>query len=481
MGRDGVAIMTEEPPDREVLSGADNSWLRMGDRTNLMTITGMLHFDDPVSYGAVRQQLKERLLPFKRFRQRVVNEHTPFRRPTWEVDEQFDIDCHLHHVALPEPQGKAEFQSFVGDLLSQPVDHDKPLWQGYLVEGAGDGNALVMRIHHALGDGFAMMYVLLGLADDPSEINLPIRGVPSPPDHAADEDATSPGSPSASPSATDADADDGPGVLASLSKAPSLLVRGARAAKIGTESMFLPKESETAVTGELGLKKRAAWTAPIDVDRAKRVGRAFDGTINDVLLATTTGALRRYMEAHDGHVDPDAEHRTAIPVNLKPLDRRDEQLGNAFGLGFLQLPVGIDSVQGRIDAIGERTGALRQGTQAWLMLTLLRTVGNLPMPFQDLAMWRFQNRASSVITNVPGPTDTFHFAGAEVSDMMFWVPTSQGVGLGISIYSYDGDVRVGIASDAGLVDDPTELTEAFTDEFEAIAQQVDIEPIPADD
>jgi diacylglycerol O-acyltransferase len=472
-----VVGVTGGPPDREVLSGPDNSWLRMGDRTNLMTITGLLYFDDPVSYEAVREQLTERLLPFKRFRQRVVNETTPFRRPTWVLDEQFDIDCHLHHVALPEPQGKAEFQSFVGDLLSQPVDHDKPLWQAYLVEGAGDGNALVMRIHHALGDGFAMMYVLLGLADDPSEIDLPVGGAPSPPDHATDGSASS----VSSDRSPGSDADDGPSVLGALSAAPSMLVRGARAAKVGIESMTLPEEPDNALHGDLGLKKRAAWTEPIDVDRAKAVGREFDGTINDVLLATTTGALRRYLEEHDGHVDPDAEHRTAIPVNLKPLDRRDEQLGNAFGLGFLQLPVGIDSVQGRIDEISSRTGALRQGTQAWLMLTLLKTVGNLPMPFQDAALWRFRNRASSVITNVPGPTDAFHFAGSEVSDMMFWVPTSQGIGLGISIYSYDGHVRVGIASDAGLVDDPTELTEAFVDEFEAIATRVGVDPVPADD
>ena len=471
-----------EPADREPLSGPDNSWLRMGDRTNLMTITGLLDFDDPVSYEAVREQLRERLLPFKRFRQRVVYENTPFRRPRWEVDEQFDIDCHLHHVALPEPRDKAEFQQFVGDLLSQPVDHDKPLWQAYLVEGAGDtGNALVMRIHHALGDGFAMLYVLLGLADDPGEINLPFGGVPSPPDHATDDGSTTPGSPSAREDENRGRDDDGPGALAALSKAPSMLVRGASAAKIGIESMTLPEEPASAVNGDLGLKKRAAWTAPIDVDRAKAVGRAFDGTINDVLLATTTGALRRYLETHDGAVDPDAEHRTAIPVNLKPLDQRDEQLGNAFGLGFLQLPVGIDSVQGRIDEISDRTGALRQGTQAWLMLTLLRTVGNLPMPFQNLALWRFRNRASSVITNVPGPTDTFHFAGTEVSDMMFWVPTSQGVGLGISIFSYDGDVRVGIASDAGLVDDPNELTAAFEEEFETIAEQVGVEAVAADD
>lgn len=470
--------VSQELPDREVLSGPDNSWLRMGDRTNLMTITGMLYFDDPVSYGAVREQLRERLLPFKRFRQRVIHEDTPFRRPTWEVDEQFDIDCHLHHVALPEPQDKATFQSFVGDLMSQPVDHDKPLWQGYLVEGAGDGNALVMRIHHALGDGFAMMYVLLGLADDPSEIDLPVGGVPSPPDHATGE---SPSEAAASTGGSHSGMDDGPSVLGTLSEAPSMLVRGARAAKVGIQSMTLPEEPDNALHGDLGLKKRAAWTEPIDVDRAKAVGREFDGTINDVLLATTTGALRRYLEEHDGHVDPDAEHRTAIPVNLKPLDQRNEQLGNAFGLGFLQLPVGIDSVQGRIDAIGERTGALRQGTQAWLMLTLLKTVGNLPMPFQDAALWRFRNRASSVITNVPGPRQAFHFAGTEVSDMMFWVPTSQGIGMGISIYSYDGHVRVGIAADAGLVDDPTELTEAFVDEFEAIARQVGVEPIPADD
>jgi WS/DGAT/MGAT family acyltransferase len=469
--------MTAEPPDRETLSGPDNSWLRMGDRTNLMTITGLLYFDDPVSYDAVRTQLRERLLPFKRFRQRVLNEHTPFRRPTWAVDEEFDLDCHLHHVSLPEPQDKATFQRFVGDLLSQPVDHDKPLWQAYLVEGAGDGNALVMRIHHALGDGFAMLYVLLGLADDPSQIDLPVGGVPSPPDHAAGEGST-PGR----PTRESTDDGDGRSVLGTLSAAPGALVRGVKAAKIGIDSMTLPKEPDTVLTGELGLGKRAAWTEPIDVDRAKAIGRAYDGTINDVLLATTTGALRRYLENRGETVEPDLELRTAIPVNLKPLEQRTEQLGNGFGLGFLQLPVGVDGAEARIEEIGNRTGALKQGTQAWLMLQLLNTVGNLPVPFQELALIPFQDRASSVITNVPGPTSAFDFAGSEVSDMMFWVPTSQGIGLGISIFSYDGDVRVGIAADAGLLPEPTRLSEAFTAEFEDLAEGAGVElPVAADD
>jgi WS/DGAT/MGAT family acyltransferase len=452
--------MSDEPPDREPLSGPDNGWLRMGDRTNLMTITGLLYFDDPVSYEAVRTQLQERLLPFKRFRQRVVNERTPFRRPTWELDEGFDVDCHLHHVALPEPQDKAAFQRFVGSLMSEPVDHEKPLWQAYLVEGAGDGNALVMRINHAIADGFALLYVLLGLSDDPDEIDLPVGGIPSPPDHATDG-AETPGTPEPS-------GESGRSVLGTLRAAPRGALTGLRAAKIGIDSMTLPTEPDTPLTGDLGVKKRAAWTDPIDVERAKQVGRACDGTINDALLATTTGALHRYLEAEGESVDPDLELRTAVPVNLKPLDERTEQLGNYFGLGFLQLPVGVEGVEARVRAIRDRTGALKQGTQAWLMYLLLQTVGNLPVPFQDLALSRFRNRASSVITNVPGPTDSFHFAGSEVSDVMFWVPTSQGIGLGISIFSYDGDVRVGVASDAGLMSDPARFAEAFEAEFEEL-------------
>jgi WS/DGAT/MGAT family acyltransferase len=465
----------EERSRPEPLSGPDNAWRRMGDRTNLMEITGVLVFDDPIDYEDLRGVLEERLLPFERFRQRIVGRDFG-RRPRWEVDPEFDLDSHLHHVSLPEPQGREEFQTYVGDMMSTPIDKTKPLWQFYLVEGAGDGNALVVRIHHSIADGFALLYVMLGLADHPEEIDLPIGTMPTPPHHRTGESAPKSnggGSPSPAPaepsdSALDADAaDSSADGRSKLEAAVQAAKQGANMATTGLRAITLPKEPRTSLVGELGVRKEVAWTDRIDVAKAKAIGRAHDATINDVMLAATAGAFRRYLESNGESTAKDL--RCTMPVNLKPLDQRSESLGNYFGLGFLDLPVSIADPHERIEAIQENTGALKQGTEAFLLFTLLQVFGRGPPTLQKLALKLFHDKASAVVTNVPGPKEAFTLAGKEVSDVMFWVPQSNGIGIGVSILSYDGDVRVGVTTDRGLVPEPFDLAEAFQAELEAMA------------
>lgn len=458
-------------PSPEPLSGPDNAWRRMGDRTNLMQITGVVMFDEPIDYADLIEKFEARLLPFRRFRQRIVGRDFG-RRPRWHVDPHFDIDSHVHHVALPEPQDTETFRALVGDLMSRPIDPTKPLWQAHLVDGAGEGNALVIRIHHSVGDGFALLYVLLGLADDPDQIELPIGTMPEPPDHVTEE-------PGGAPDTDDAGADgrgaspsaDGGGL--SLSERVS---RATNLARTAYRSLTLDAEPETALVGDLGVQKRVAWTSRVSVDRLKAVGHEHDATINDLLLATTAGALRRHLRDTGEAVDG-LTLRAAVPVNLRPMDERDEDLGNYFGLGFLELPVGEPDVAERLEHVKANTGELKQGTEAFLLYTLLRIFGRGPPTAQKLMMGVFRNTASAVVTNVPGPTDRFEFCGEEVSDIVFWVPQSNGVGLGISILSYDGSVRVGVAADAGLLPEPFDLAGAFEAELEDVLG----EAVAADD
>ena len=460
----------------EPLSGPDNAWRRMGDRTNLMEITGVLVFDDPIDYDDLRDVLEERLLPFKRFRQRIVGRDFG-RRPRWQLDPDFDLDSHLHHVSLPEPQGREEFQTYVGDMMSTPIDKTKPLWQFYLVEGAGDGNALVVRIHHSIADGFALLYVMLGLADNPEEIELPIGTMPTPPHHRRSEAASGDGAdvdpspdPTAEPASSGGDAE------SRLRAALQAAKRGANMATTGLRAVTLPKEPRTSLVGDLGVRKEVAWTDRIDVEKAKAIGRAHDATINDVMLAATAGAFRRYLESNGEPTDQDL--RCTMPVNLKPLNQRSESLGNYFGLGFLDLPVSIEDPHERIQAIQANTGALKQGTEAFLFLLLLQICGRGPPTLEKLVLKLFEDKASAVVTNVPGPKEAFSLAGKEVSDVMFWVPQSNGIGIGVSILSYDGDVRVGVTTDRGIVPEPFDLAEAFHAELDAMAADLQLTETP---
>src|SRR5256885_2611606 len=149
---------------KSTLAPTDAAWLRMEDPTNLMMVTGVLLFDGRVRQDRLRAVVEERLLAFRRFRQRVADPPFGIGLPSWVDDDRFDLDAHLHRVALPEPADKAALETYVSDLMSTPLDSSKPLWQMHLVEHAA-GSALVTRVHHAIADGIALVQVLLPLTD----------------------------------------------------------------------------------------------------------------------------------------------------------------------------------------------------------------------------------------------------------------------------------------------------------------------------
>jgi len=461
---------------RDPISGTDNAWRRMGAMDNLTTITGVLWFDEAIGYEELCDRLEERLLRFERFRQRVGGRNRAVGRPHWETVDGFEIGTHVRHVALPEPQDTATFQRFVSGLMSRPLDERRPLWEAYLVDGAGsgDGNAVAFRINHSIGDGFALMYVMFGLVDDPDGVELPMGIVPDPP--SADEfhepgAATDGAGTTATGETTDAGSGEGDETGTSLGGGGALdTVRLAGTAlKTGVNLLTQDDETDTSLRGELGAAKRAGWTDEIDLATVKAIGREHDATVNDVLLGALAGAFRRLLADRGEPVDG-RELRVTVPVNLRPMEERDASLGNHFGLAFVPLPIGTPDLEERIRIIHDRMSAETAGVEAYIMYLTLMLGGHSPDPVFEWLQAQFENRATGVVTNVPGPTEAVEFAGREVTDVMFWVPQAIDQGLGVSIFSYDGGVRLGIAADANLLEDPDELADAFRTEIDALAE-----------
>lgn len=459
----------------EPLSGADNAWRRLGTVDNLTTITGVLWFEDAITYEELRDRLEERLLRFDRFTQQV--DSSGVGRARWESIEDFDIDTHIYHLSLPESGDGATFKQFVSKLMSRPLDERRPLWEAYLVEDAGDGNAVVFRINHSIGDGFALLYVLFGLADSPEEIEMPMGIVPNPP--SADEFRDSDSTTEAEPATADGGEAAAPRKSSGAqgrSLGPSGPLDAARlagkAAKTGLNMLTQEDEVETSLRGDIGTVKRAGWTEEIDLETVKEIGGAHGATVNDVLLAALAGAFRRALQGRGEPVEG-RELRVTVPVNLRPMEKRDASLGNYFGLAFVPLPVGEEDLGERIDIIHERMDEETAGLEAFLMYLTLSFGGHAPDFILDLLIKQFENQATGVVTNVPGPMNSIEFAGHEVSDIMFWVPQANDQGIGISIFSYNGSVRLGIAGDANLLSDPEELSEAFRAEIAAEAANVE--------
>jgi diacylglycerol O-acyltransferase len=182
-----------------------------------------------------------------------------------------------------------------------------------------------------------------------------------------------------------------------------------------------------------------------------------------VLVATVAGALRRYMIERGDDVEM-GDIRALVPVNLRPPNERPT-LGNEFSLVYLELPVSIASPRERVMAVKQRMDLLKRSPEPVLVYQVLRVLGMLPGGAAKEATDWFSTKASCVLTNVPGPRKLLYFAGKPLRRIMFWVPQSGNIAVGISVISYAGDVTLGLMVDEARVGDPRRIIEAFHDEF----------------
>ncbi|MDX1420702.1 MAG: wax ester/triacylglycerol synthase family O-acyltransferase [Rubricoccaceae bacterium] len=435
-------------PGTQRMRAADVAWLRMESPTNPMTISGVLMTGTPMPRETLLQLLQERLLVYPRFRMRVDDPEAA--TPHWVPDEPFDLDRHVVPYALPAPGDQTALQESVSALMSTPLSFDHAPWAFHHVERYGEGSAIIARLHHCIADGIALMHVLLSMSDelwDPGRTAAP-----------------------AAPQAKRPFSERLARAARTTVRGTGRLATGLKTGVLGTGTLarltFMPSDPETPYKGENSAHKRAAWSRPLPLDDIKAVGRATGAKVNDVLLAAAAGALRRYMDAR-GEPTEGVEVRAAVPFNVRPLDRAHE-LGNAFSLVFLKLPVGVEDPVERLRLLKRRMDRIKRSTEPAVVYGILQTIGRTPHLVHDLVVKLFASKATAVMTNVPGPPERVHLLGVPLRDLMFWVPQAGDLALGLSILSYDGRVLVGVASDATLAD-PSALVEAFEAEFEALA------------
>jgi len=431
------------PRKPQSMSSVDAAWWRMEHPANLMMVTGVMYFEEKISIEAVRRTVQQRLLRFDRFRQRVADRSGgALRPPQWLEDAPLDMDWHVRHEVLPEPGGREALQRRAGELMSTPLDYDRPLWQVHLLDNCGTGNAILIRIHHCIADGMALVAVLLSLTGESAAASLEPPG-PSPQIHFPTR------------------AGDGSGGNRWTRK----LWMAAKTPLSAINLAFKKPDPPTRFKGSLGHSKLAAWSAPIPLEEIKRVKERLGGTINDVLLAAMTGALRRCLEDQGG-VSERLRFRAAVPVNLRPLDSAHE-LGNRFGLVFLELPVGSVDPRSRLRILKQNMDALKTSPEALVAFGILKLMGAAPF-LQKFIQRLFGAKATAVMTNVPGPREPLYLGGKRVDHLMFWVPRAGRLGLGVSILSYAGTVRLGIAVDAQRAPNPNAIIDHFQRELEAM-------------
>ena len=444
---------------RGALSSIDRMWLRMEDPTHPMMITFLLVFDTPIEFEKLQAVFRHRLLQFSRFRQRVVEPREDGGSTTWEDDPSFDLDHHLKQTSLPPPGDEAALRAVVGQLTSRQLDPSKPLWQFHLIGPYGTGCALVGRVHHCLADGPALMHVLLALTD--AEFNAPRPVAPDQALPASPEPARG-----TATQLTELLVQQGFSILFNPFRLRSLARLGTGTMKAMSKLLWRSPDPSTIFTGELGVAKQVSWSRPVQLAEVKAVGRVVGGTVNDVMLAAATGALRQYL-VDRGEPVQGLTIRAGLSVNLRAPNARPS-LGNQAGAVLIDLPVGLDTALDRLRQVKRGMDEIKDSPEASVIWALLNALGKAPADTQEALVETYCTRETAVIANVPGPGEPVYMVGAPLSTLMFWVPALGGAGLCLSIASYAGQVWFGAGTDQGLVPDPEELITGFHAEFEAL-------------
>lgn len=420
------------------MASADAAWLHMDEPDNRMQIVALFRFARPPEWERLRQVVGEGLLRYRRFHMRVRDDgrHPPF----WEPDPDFALDRHL----VRDPPGDPF--AFCSRAMEEPFDPAHPPWSIHLV-----GPDLVVRIHHCMADGIALVRVLLNMADGcgPAVEVRPAR--PRSPAHARF-------------------LHDPRELLLHPGEVLDVAWRGARAL---TRLALLPPDPRTPLKGPLGDHKAAVVSPPLSLESMKAVAHAHGATVNDVLMGTLAGALGRWLRRRV-RVASDLALRAVVPVDLRP-HGQDPELGNRFGLVFLPLPVGIQGADERLRRVHAEMERLKRSPQAIVVFGLLTAVGHLPVDLQRRIVELFGTKASAVVTNLPGPEAPLALAGEPIRSFMFWVPRSGRLGLGLSLLSYAGRVRLGVAADRRRMGDP----EALVDDFLECAAELGLATPPA--
>lgn len=469
---------------RKALSSVDSAWLRMEDPTNLMMITGIMVFGTPMEYERLKATLEYHLLRFDRFRQRVVQ--PLLGGAYWEDDPDFDISYHLQRATLPPPGDQGALQDLASLLASTQLDFSRPLWQIHLIEEYGQGCALICRLHHCIGDGLALVYVLLSLTSTEADAPWPVvQPGPSRQRRRGSLDRLFRPARAAfntTRQVSGALVQQCQEMRVDPSHLANLVRTGGRGSTALARLLLLWPDPKTIFKGDLGIPKRAAWSAALPLQDVKAVGKGFGGTVNDVLLTAMTGALRRYLQGRDEEMDG-LNFRAVVPVNLRT-PGTEEELGNKFGLVFLSLPVGIADPEKRLQELKRRMDALKDSLEAPVAFGILTAIGMSPQTIQDIVVNIFGMKGTAVMTNVMGPKIPLYLAGAPLDSFMFWVPQSGRLGLGVSILSYAGRVWLGVITDQGLVPDPDAIIAAFHTEFDELldrVRQAPVAPAPQED
>jgi WS/DGAT/MGAT family acyltransferase len=464
------------------LSALDVSFLTNESSSAHMHVGGIMIFEGPPpSYDDLVEHVRGRLHLVPRFRQKLAYPPAPTGRPFWVDDPAFNLEYHIRHSALPSPGSEEQLRNMAGRVFSQQLDRTKPLWELWMVQGLTRKRfALVTKTHHALVDGVSGVDIATVLFD--------VQPVPEPAQ--TDEDWV-PGPP---PSGAELLARDAAGLARTPLRALRRLERavehprstldqvGEAAQALGEVGWnFANPAPRIPVNLPVGSHRRYEWVRA-DLAQFKRIKNALGGTVNDVVLAVVTGAMRRWLHGR-GIRTEGLELRAQVPVSIRAADEHG-QLGNRIAAVRGPLPVYVEDPVQRLAVCREGMEGIKQSKQA-LGAEVISRFNDFAPPtlLAQAARVNFSTRLFNlVVTNVPGPQIPLYVLGRELEDIfpVGFLPPEQA--LFVAIMSYNGEINFGLLGDYDAMYDLDSLAEGIEQSLAELVEASEVAqetPAPA--
>jgi diacylglycerol O-acyltransferase len=471
----------------ERLSFLDNSFLIMEGPNTPMHVAGTATYEvgslrtpeGGIDIDRIRGYVSSRLHLIPRYRQKLA--FVPIENhAVWVDDSHFNIHYHVRHTALPRPGDERQLKRLAARIMEQQLDRSKPLWEMWVVEGldGGDRFAVISKIHHCMVDGMSSVDLLNVLLQpepvdsfEPAPEWLP-RPAPTPFELLRDAGyryATLP-------------FEVGRNVEEFVRQARdprSDLRARLRAVRETLGTSFNPPSS-TPLNRPIGPHRRFDWLA-MDLARVKAVKNVVGGTLNDVVLATVAGALRRFLKRHRVNTEH-LDFRVMAPVSVRGSEERG-RLGNRVSAWMVPMPLQERDPRLRLESIRQTTGALKDSKRA-LGAEVLTAVGEwTPSTLLSLGAQMATRRLpfNLVVTNVPGPQVPLYLLGARMLDNYGLVPLMDNLCLGIVLFSYAGTLCWGFTADWDLVPDLHDFVNDVERSFQELAglKPVEVRAEPA--
>jgi WS/DGAT/MGAT family acyltransferase len=471
------------------LSALDASFLYFERPSQLLHVASVLTFEGVLDYERVVADLDARIHLIPRYAERVMSVPFGLGHPTWEPDPAFDIRNHVHRRTLRPPGKDRQLAELCAALYVQPLNRSKPLWELYVVDGyhghretpewvgttdqvgrsaASDSprSALFVKVHHCMIDGISGVQLLPVLLDvSPKSPPVPAPGfLPRRP------------LPGFASRLLDAAVD---GVTTGVSRAitalPLLLrprlamqeLRDTADAVISVVRTAMTGAQQAPFNGPVANTRGLAWIT-FSLNETKAIKNSLGGSVNDVVMAVISGALRRVLDQRG--MNPDRmELRAVVPVNLR--DAHEHlKLGNRLSIMVAPLPVGIYDPVERLRQVRAATALLKSKDESAKMRRLVQLLDLIPPSVQQLFGWVRRPAApvNTICTNVPGPPIALYMQGMRLERMMPFAPLAEGIGVAFAIMSYADTLTIGITADAALMHDLRDVVGPLHESFEEL-------------